>query len=265
MASALQDMGQLITVDADCLGMGEPDEAPRNPLQAKRRRRVPVKVKRLQDIGNHSEECLASGESSGGTESAGAKRKAARAEQAGGPARKVPKMRGPMDADSGNFMQAGADAPAAEAAKKKVLLPSNCAPALAASETSNCQCRPASGCLVLMLIHAWGRRLTSWLCSTKVQSKYVAALQAGHAKGAKQKSRLGAVRNRPPRVAKPRNIYQERASLDEAAALDNGKQGLEMKDGASVFVSQPRPLPRNTLADKYALPALTKDFKSLKC
>ena len=103
------------------------------------------------------------------------------------------------------------------------------------------------------------------MCSTKVQSRYVAALQAGHAKGAKQKSRLGTVRNRPPRVAKPRNIYQERASLDEAAALDNGKHGLEMGDGASVFVSQPQPLPRNTLADKYALPALTKAFKSLEC
>ena len=103
------------------------------------------------------------------------------------------------------------------------------------------------------------------MCSRKVQSKHVAALQAGHAKGAKQISRLGAVRNRGPRVAKPRNMYQERASLDEAAALDNGKHGLEMKDGASVFVTQPRPLPRNTLADKYALPALTKIFKSLKC
>ena len=51
MGNALQDTGQLITVDADGPGMGEPEEAPKNPLQAKRRRRAPTKVKRLQDIG----------------------------------------------------------------------------------------------------------------------------------------------------------------------------------------------------------------------
>ena len=114
MGNALQGTGQLITVDADCPGMGEPEEAPKNPLQAKRRRRAPTKVKRLQDIGIHSRECPASGDVSEGSQSAGGKRKAAGA-----------------DTDSAAWMPAGAEVPAAEAAKKKVHSPPTCNPDLA--------------------------------------------------------------------------------------------------------------------------------------
>ena len=98
--NAVQDVGRLITVDADCLGMEEPEEAPRNPLQAKRRRRALTKVKRLRDIGTLSENIPVSGETSEGSQSAGGKRKPAGAGQAGMPAPKKPKMSAPQDDDS---------------------------------------------------------------------------------------------------------------------------------------------------------------------
>ena len=134
----MQDVGRLITVDADCLGMEEPEEAPRNPLQAKRRRRAPTKVKRLRDIGTLSENIPVSGETSEGSQSAGGKRKPAGAGQAGMPAPKKPKMSAPQDDDSSAWE------PTAEAPRKKVLSPSACAPDLAAGSWEHQEPQAAS-------------------------------------------------------------------------------------------------------------------------
>ena len=99
------------------------------------------------------------------------------------------------------------------------------------------------------------------LYSTRVHSRYAGALQASRAKGIRQRARPRVGHPRPSRVAKGCVTYQERASSDEEAALLDG----ETNNGTSVFISQPGPLPKNTWADKYALPTLTKDLESLLC
>ena len=108
-----------------------------------------------------------------------------------------------------------------------------------------------------MLMRVWGRQIIIHPFGSTVRSRYARALQAKV--GTKQKARIGTVRPRPSRLAKARIAYQERASSEDE------KPGPEMTNGTPVFISQPGPLPRNTLADKYALTTLTKALKHLSC
>ena len=114
---------------------------------------------------------------------------------------------------------------------------------------------PVQTSLWLMLMCACGRRIKIHLFGTKVQGRYAGAMQAKT--GTKQKARIGTVRPRPSRLAKARMAYQERASSEDE------KPWPEMTNGTPVFISQPGPLPRNTLADKYVLTTLTEDLGHL--